>query len=135
VDRYLQRRYQRMSRWYLLVSTSLVVTGPVDGGIGVEGFLRHELQRSGELTVVSPRIGVETELVPHWLKTRGGVYLEPTRFETGKGRLHTTLGFEQKLFPWTVFGTFEDDTSWRVSAVLDLAHRYFGWGASIGVWR
>jgi hypothetical protein len=135
VDGYLRRRYQNMSRWYLLISTSMIVTGPVQRGIGVEGFLRHEEQRSGEHIVISPRVGIETELVPHWLKTRGGVYFEPTRFDTGDGRLHTTLGFEQKLFPWTVFGTFEDSTAWRISGVLDLAHRYFGWGASIGVWR
>jgi hypothetical protein len=135
VDNYLRQRYASMSRWYLLVSTSMVFTGPVTRGVGVEGFLQQREHRSGEKIVLSPRIGIESEIVPNWLKLRGGSYVEPTRFETGTARLHGTLGFEQKLFPWTVFGIFEQNTSWRISGVVDVAQRYFGWGASIGVWR
>jgi hypothetical protein len=137
VNTYLRKRYLDLSRSYLLIAASMVVTGPAERGVGVEDFLQQYDIASGETVVISPRLGLETELVPNWLKTRGGTYLEPTRFE-GAGsssRLHGTLGFEARLFPWTVFGLFEEGTNWRVSGVVDVAARYFGWGVSLGVWR
>jgi hypothetical protein len=103
--------------------------------VGVESFLQRRVAHSGEEVTVSPRLGVETELVPRWVKVRGGTYGEPSRFATGSDRLHGTLGMDVKLFPWTVFGAFEEGTEWRLSAALDGARRYFGWGVSIGVWH
>ena len=85
----------------------------------------------------SPRLGIESEVVPEWLKLRGGTYVEPTRFshEDARARLHGTLGFDLKVFPWTVFGLFHEGTEWRVGGSLDAAVRYLGWGVSIGVWH
>jgi hypothetical protein len=133
----LKDRYARMQRFYVLVSTSLLVTGPVENGVGVESFLEGSVQRSGRRTTYSPRLGIESEVVPAWLTLRAGTYGEPTRFENEEAspRLHGTTGFDLKLFPWTVFGLFEDGTSWRLSAALDAAQRYFSWGVSIGVWH
>lgn len=131
----LKARYEAMRRFYVLVSGSVLVTGPVENGVGVESFLQRRVDRSGEVATFSPRLGVETEVIPHWLKVRGGSYREPTRFRRGAPRLHGTLGFDLKLFPWTVFGLFEDGTQWRVSSALDGARHYFGWGLSLGVWR
>lgn len=133
----LKERYQRMQRFYFLVSTSLLVTGPVENGVGVESFLEGNVQRSGQRTTYSPRLGIESEVVPDWLTLRAGTYREPTRFdnENAAPRLHGTTGFDLKLFPWTVFGLFEDGTSWRLSSALDAAKRYFSWGLSIGVWH
>ena len=76
-------------------------------------------------------------MVPNWLRLRAGTYGEPTRFESrgAKSRLHGTLGFDQKLFPWTVFGIFDDGTEWKLSAALDGARHYLGWGVSVGLWR
>ncbi len=135
VRRKLRARYEAMRRFYILVSGSVLVTGPVKNGVGVESFLQRRVDRSGEDVTVSPRLGIESEIVPHWLKVRGGGYGEPTRFERGSPRLHGTLGFDLKLFPWTVFGLFEDGTQWRVSSAIDGAKRYFGWGVSAGVWH
>jgi len=133
----LRRRARALERFYVLVSTSLLVTGPVRNSVGVESFITQRVQRSGRKATYTPRLGVETELVPEWLKLRAGTYGEPTRFESNgaKPRLHGTLGFDQKLFPWTAFGIFDDDTEWRLSAALDGARHYFSWGASVGVWR
>ena len=82
-------------------------------------------------------MGVETELIPNWLRVRGGSYLEPTRFNSNQkgARLHATFGFDQKVLPWNVFGAFPDDTEWRVGGSLDASRSYLGWGVSIGVWR
>jgi len=87
--------------------------------------------------VVSPRLGLETEAVPDWVKVRAGTYGEPTRFSASKaaGRLHGTLGFDVKLFSWSVFGVFHESTSWRVGAVLDAAERYLSWGLTAGIWH
>lgn len=133
----LKRRSKELARFYVLVSSSLLITGPVRNAVGVESFIERRVQRSGRKVTYTPRVGVETELVPHWLKVRAGSYGEPTRFESrgARARLHGTLGLDQKLFPWTAFGLFEDGTEWRLAAALDGARHYFSWGLSAGIWR
>lgn len=133
----LKERYRSMSRFYFLITASLDVIGPVDNAVGIQSFLEQTVNRSGEHVDYSPRLGVETEVVPHWVKLRAGSYLEPSRFNTAiaRSRIHGTGGFDVKLFPWTVFGLFDDGTEWRASGAIDLAARYFGWSAAIGVWH
>jgi hypothetical protein len=141
LEQRLEERYLSMRRFYILVSASLLMTGPVDNAVGVESFLARKVQRSGQDLTYSPRLGIESEVIPHWVKLRAGSYYEPTRFQrtvlggSASGRLHGTLGFDTKLFPWTVFGLFDDGTEWRASAAADLASGYFGWSISIGVWH
>ena len=134
----LRTRYLRMPRQYLLVSTALRITGPTEEAVGLESFLDRTVYISGETPVVSPRLGLETEVVPNWVKVRAGTYGEPTRFSAAQasGRLHGTLGFDLKLYPpWSVFGAFHESTSWRVGAVLDVAERYLSWGLTAGIWH
>jgi hypothetical protein len=84
---------------------------------------------------------VESEIIPHWVKLRAGSYYEPTRFRTSPsgekltGRLHGTFGLDAKLFPWSVFGLFDEGTEWRAGGAIDQADGYFGWSVSIGVWH
>jgi len=127
--------YARLPRPYALLAISLVLTGPIQDAVGIESFLQRVVARSGEKLVYSPRLGVETELVPGWLKLRAGTYGEPTRFATSSARLHGTLGFDAKVFPWSAFGLFESDTQWRITTSLDAAERYLGWGVGVGVWH
>ncbi|MBI3207150.1 MAG: hypothetical protein HYZ29_36775 [Myxococcales bacterium] len=133
----LRRRARVMERFYVLVSSSLAVTGPVRNSVGIESFIERRVERSGRKATYTPRLGIESEVVPRWLRLRAGTYGEPTRFESqgARARLHGTLGFDQKLFPWTVFGIFDDDTEWKLSAALDGARHYLGWGVSVGIWR
>jgi hypothetical protein len=131
----LKRRYRSLPRQYVLISMSMILVGAVDDAVGVEGFHGRRVTRAGQTVTVSPRLGIETELVPNWMKVRAGTYGEPTRFDTGRNRLHATLGFDTKLFGWTVFGAFEEDTEWRFGAALVAANRYLGWGLSLGVWH
>src|SRR5205823_6291441 len=120
---------------YVLISMSVLVTGQTADAVGVESFLQRVVARSGERLGFSPRLGVETEFVPKWVIGRIGTYGEPSRFVTSSNRLHGTLGFDVKLFPWTVFGLFEDGSEWRLSAAVDAAPRYLGWAVSVGVWH
>jgi hypothetical protein len=131
----LKEAHAALPRRYLLVSMSLILTGSSTDSVGIESFLQRVVLRSGERLVYSPRLGLETELVPDWVKIRGGTYGEPSRFATSQNRFHGTFGFDTKLFPWRVFGLFEDGTHWRVGASADAAPRYFGWGVSVGVWH
>ena len=133
----LKQRDRELPRHYLLISMSLLVQGPVDNGVGVESFLQRTVDRSGESVTFSPRLGLEGEPVADWVKLRLGTYGEPTRFnnQAGAARLHGTFGLDTKLFPWTVFGLFDEGTWWRAGGAVDVARRYFGWGVAVGVWH
>lgn len=133
----LRKRYLEQERFFVLVTTSLKISGAVDNAVGIESMIDRRVQRSGTKPSISPHLGVETEILPHWTKVRGGTYLEPSRFESNtKGaRLHATFGFDQKLFPWEVFGTFPEGSEWRVSGSIDASRSYLGWGITIGLWR
>jgi hypothetical protein len=137
LHRRLKRRYLEQDRFFVLVTTSLMISGAVDNSVGIESMIDRRVQRSGTKPSISPHLGLETEILPHWTKVRGGTYLEPSRFESNpKGaRLHATFGFDQKLFPWEVFGTFPEGTEWRLSGSIDASRSYLGWGITIGVWR
>ncbi len=137
VDVKIRSQVAALGRFHVLILSSLVVTGTAQEAVGVESFLERKVQRSGTTLSYSPRLAIETESVPHWLQLRAGSYLEPSRFPSNLqgSRVHGTLGFDQKLFPWDVFGTFPESTHWRVSGSLDAARDYFGWSLAIGVWH
>jgi hypothetical protein len=40
---------------------------------------------------VTPRVGVEKDVVPRWLRVRGGLYLEPPLVDSARYRPHVTL--------------------------------------------
>lgn len=133
----LRERYRGMERFYLLLTGSIEVLGRVDDAIGVESFLDRTVQRSGTRPSVSPRLGVETEAVPNWTRIRAGGYVEPTRFESNPNgaRVHGTLGLDQRLFPWEVFGLLEEGSIFRVTGSVDVARDYFSWGIALGMWH
>lgn len=132
---FMRRRYEGYSRRYVLLSAALHADGRVGNAVGIESFLQQTVDRSGERVTLSPRLGLESEPIPHRLKARGGTYLEPSRFRSGRPRLHSTLGLDAAVFDWTVFGLFEPRTRWRVGGAVDLARSYLAWGVSLGVWH
>jgi hypothetical protein len=125
-----------MDRRKLLLSAAVKVTLPIENGVGLESFFRQRVERSGESTSFSLRLGAEGEIWPGQLLVRAGTYYEPTRFETSSPRLHATAGFDIHIpIQWTVFGLFDDGTTFRIGGAVDAASRYFGWGLSVGIWR
>jgi hypothetical protein len=135
--RRLRERYHAQARFFVLVTTSLMISGTVNNAVGIESMLDRTVQRSGERLSVSPHLGIETELWPGWLKVRGGTYIEPSRFasNTNGARLHATFGFDQKVFAWDVFGAWPPDAEWRVGGSIDASRSYLAWGISIGMWH
>ncbi len=133
--RILARRHEAIPRGKLLVAASLLVVGDVRNAVGFESFLAQEVDRSGEHVTLSPRVGIETEIIPSLLQLRGGSYAEPSRFRTTSARVHGTFGFDARVLHWTVFNLFPDDTWWRIGAFVDSSRDYLAWGLSAGLWR
>ncbi|XXF77493.1 hypothetical protein P2318_31235 [Myxococcaceae bacterium GXIMD 01537] len=114
-------------RW--LLTAQLDVVGGMEGGaVPVRAFVSQtESLPVGESTTLQPRLGVEHETLPGRLRTRLGVFAEPSPFRDTAPRPHATGGFE--LF---LFHSFED---WALSASFDVARRYSHFGLSVGFWR
>lgn len=130
--RMLRTRYRELPRQKVLISTTVIMTGPIASGVGFESMLARVVERSGERVAVGARLGVEAEVIPYWLVLRGGSYLEPTRFEASTSRLHGTGGLQVRLFEWDAFGLAPEHTIWRVSGAVDVARDYFAWSVGAG---
>ena len=124
----LFERYEARQRWYLLLSTELSV---IQGGgpVGLSG------QTAMDRPVISPRLGLESEVIPHYLRLRGGTYYEPALIEGTQSRIHGTGGFDVKLFKWSVFGLLGPFDYWRLSLGADAARSYLNTAVSIGIWH
>jgi hypothetical protein len=130
----MEKELTAMNKFYLQLAASMVITGSVEDAVGVESLVSQTVNRSGQKTVVSPRLGLEASVFPHFLKVRAGSYLEPTRFETGTARIHGTAGVDIKLAVWNVFGLWPDDYMWRLALGGDAARDYITWGLTIAGW-
>jgi len=97
-------------------------------------MVTQTVNRSGQKTVVSPRVGIESGVIPEYLKLRAGSYIEPTRFEGSSPRVHATAGLDVKLLVWNVFGFWPDDYMWRLGLGADVSRRYYTWGVTIAGW-
>ncbi len=143
LDRFVRERqrarYRAMSRECVLLSLGVLWTGPTDDGVSLSSFFEQVAARSGRVSTLSLRAGIETEVVPGWIRSRVGTYVEPSRFtETADFRAfrqHLTAGFDARLFAWTAFGLLPDDSVFRLSGVIDVAPRWSNWGLSIGLWH
>jgi hypothetical protein len=133
--RILEREDAARPRQKLLVTTTALLSGPVTNAVGFESMLERVVERSGQRATLTLRGGAEAEVIPGWLQVRAGTYMEPTRFRGADARLHGTLGFESKLFEWTVFGLYHEGTAWRLSGAVDASRDYFGWSVGAGLWR
>lgn len=120
--------YDEDQTWYLLLTTELaVLQGPHDVPLGNDVPIDRPL--------LSPRVGLETELIPRWLRARGGSYLELPVTEDGEARLHGTVGADIKLFPFSAFGLFYPFEWWQFSFAADMAENYLNTGFSVGIWH
>jgi hypothetical protein len=117
---------------HLTVAVELGVTGAVSNGYGMEAFAAKQLQPSGRDPTVTPRLGLESEVIRGWLRLRAGGYLEPARFAGTSPRWHATGGAEGRLFAFRLFG---QERRVSLSVAGDFAARYKNAGLSIGFWN
>jgi hypothetical protein len=132
---------RNLPREHLLITGALLMTGPVDRGVGIESFLASRTPgteivpgSSGSKNNFSARVGVQTEPLPNWLQTRFGTYYEPNRFE-GTGRQHFTFGADLRFVSTTLWGLVPDGVTYSILTAVDLAPRYESASLGIGVWR
>ena len=124
----LFNRYQERQRWYLLLSTELSI---IQGGgpVGLSG------QTAMDRPVISPRLGLESEIIPQHLCLRTGSYYEPALIAGTQSRVHGTGGLDVKLFKWSLFGLLAPFDYWRLSLGADAARSYLNTALSIGIWH
>jgi hypothetical protein len=127
-------RYTNWPREHVLLLASVLMTGPSAEAVALEGFIDQRRELVGTRATLAPRLGIEAEAIPNVLKTRAGVYVEPSRFRDGTPRQHFTTGLDVRVFEWDVLGLFPG-AEWRVSAFLDVAERYQNFGFGVGSWH
>lgn len=127
--------YQRQQRWYLLVSTELALAEGDGERRGLERIWTSADSVSNSRPVIVPRVGVESEVVPHILRLRAGSYYEPERVDMSPARVHGTGGFDVRLFEWDVFGLVKPFDWWQLSVAADAARSYLNTSFSIGFWH
>lgn len=127
-------RYHNWPRERVLLLASLLMTGPSDDAVALEGFIDQRRELVGQRVTIMPRAAVESEAIPNLLKTRAGFYLEPSRFADGSSREHLTVGFDVRVFRFDVWGLFPNK-EWRVSSFVDVSERYVNYGLSAGSWH
>ncbi len=116
-------------RRYLLLSTDVLLDGPTtDRGTGVEGFVMQDLDPAGQNITFSVRLGLESEVWNNRLKLRVGSYLEPSRFDPQRFRVHGTGGLELRLF--RLWGS-----DWRIASTVDIADDYQNLLIGVGFWH
>ncbi|WP_224368969.1 hypothetical protein [Hyalangium versicolor] len=113
---------------------TFLVTGQVDVISSAENAVAlrsvaafSEPEPVGKTALIQPHLGAEHDTWPGRVRTRLGVFVEPSSFEGQTPRPHLTGGFEVFLFRY-----WED---WSFSASFDLARRYSNVGFSLGFWR
>ncbi len=124
----LFEEYEQNQTFYVLVSAELAL---IEGGGDFALGSRLALDRP----LVSPRLGLESEVFPSWLRLRTGSYLELPTTAGGHDRIHGTGGLDVKLFAWDVFGLVHPFDYWQLSLAADGARSYLNTSFSIGFWH
>jgi hypothetical protein len=116
----------------LTVALEASLMGAVDNGYGMEAFAAKQLQVSGRKVSVTPRLGLEGEIIPGRLRLRAGSYLEASRFPETSARLHGTGGGQVRVVSFRLGG---HERRVALSFAGDIAARYKNLGVSIGFWN
>lgn len=127
--------YQKQPRWYLLISAELELAQGDGDHVGVERYWTEQGTASRSQPIVSPRIGLESEVVPHILRLRAGSYYESERVNLTPSRVHGTGGLDVRLFRWNMFGLIEPFDYWQLSLAADAARAYLNTSLSMGIWH
>jgi hypothetical protein len=115
-----ERRFARLA-------LDLLLLGPSQDAVTVQGFLLQLRQHAGERPSIGVRLGAESEILSDRLQLRAGSYLEPARRSDNWGRLHLTAGADLRLFRlmW----------DWKLSFAVDFASRYSNLCLGVGFWH
>lgn len=129
-----EARYGNWPREKILLLASVLLTGPSNNAVSIDGFLDQRVETVGRTVSATPRVGLESEPLPDRMLLRVGTYVEPTRYESGQPRQHFTFGGDVRLFPLDFWGLLPQ-ANWKIGVVIDLAPRYTNYGLAIGNWH
>lgn len=92
------------------LAVDMVVEGPVDDAEAIESLYVQttEWVQQGNNLTLSPRMGLEVEVIEHRLRVRTGTWREASRFQQLSGTWHGTAGLELRVIPISV-GSLERD--------------------------
>jgi hypothetical protein len=127
-------RYENWPREKILLLASLLLSGPSDSAISLEGFLDQRAETVGRTVTITPRLGLEGEPLRDRMLLRAGTYLESSRYDGGTARQHFTFGADVRLFPLDFWGLLPKAT-WKLALFVDLAPRYANGGIGLGNWH
>jgi hypothetical protein len=127
-------RYENWPRERILLLASVLLSGPSDDAISLEGFLNQAVETVGRKLTATPRLGLEGEPLRDEMILRVGTYVEPSRYENGTPRQHFTFGGDVRLFPVDFWGLIPR-ANLKVGFFIDLAPRYQNYGIGIGNWH
>ncbi|MDF1563318.1 MAG: hypothetical protein P1V51_09750 [Deltaproteobacteria bacterium] len=107
----------------------LVLPRKVNGrdAAGLEAFFEGRTQVVNPRPTVGLRVGTETEPIADRVRMRGGLWLEPSRFEGITPRLHVTGGIDVRIFELYGYDI-------RGSLAGDAAPGYGAASLSVGFW-
>jgi hypothetical protein len=139
VEQLRRARSKLLSRNTAMLLVELLYTSPTNPTstsaitTSITGFAQQQQIAYGDSKVgfFSPRVALETEVIPMWLTVRGGTYVEPSLYDGIVPRVHFTAGVDVRLIRFNPWGLFGEDP-WRFRTAFDGAHRYTNFGFSIG---
>jgi len=115
-------------RHSLLVAGDLVYLGAKPEMLSATHLTRGIHFSSGGVPSVALRLGLESEVVPGWLRLRAGLYTEPARYVIRTPKLHLTTGIHLRVF------SVPRKLRWGLVGMLDLAQDYSDSSFGIGFW-
>jgi len=127
-------RYENWPRERILLLGSVLLSGPSDDAVSLEGFLNHAVEAVGRKLTATPRLGLEGEPLRDRMILRVGTYVEPSRYEDVTPRQHFTFGGDVRLFPVDLWGLIPR-ANLKLGFFIDLAPRYQNYGLGIGNWH
>jgi hypothetical protein len=127
--------WQRRQRRYLLLSAELALVETDGARKGAERLWLKDGYVSPSDPAVIPRIGAESEVVPHVLRLRAGSYYEPEHVGYTRPKLHGTAGLDVRTFRFSLLGLNDPFTWWQVSLAADVARSYLNTSVSLGWWH
>lgn len=119
--------------WPMRVALDLVVEGPVDDAAALEGVLvASEWIATGDTVTMSPRGGLELEVIDERLRVRSGAWREAARLRTLDGTWHATGGLELRVYHFEV-GSFSRDLALEFAVDHGAGFTNVNW-ITLGFW-
>ena len=116
------------------LAIDMVIEGPVDDAGAIESLYvpTTEWVEQGSSLTLSPRMGLELEVVEHRLRVRTGTWREASRLQQLAGTWHGTAGLEFRVLPISV-GSWERDLALEFAVDRAAGFTNVNW-LTLGLW-